>query len=158
MGGTKNLKLKISLITAVKQKMIKAYIRASRLRLYTSVRRNAISSRFIWHEILAWFLSRKFRQVFYAEILCQKFWHGASILAQNFGTEFRHEIPCQKFWQVFPCQNSEPKFWDRAKTFGKKWYFGTQMNRPVMSKRFSFHRNGMQCNFRHFWAYLDSFL
>ena len=104
-----------------------------RVRLYTSVRRNAISSRFVRHEILAWFLSRKFRQVFYAKILCQKFWHGASILAQNFGTEFRHEIPCQKFWQVFPCQNSEPKFWHRAKTFGKKWYFGTQMNRPKMS-------------------------
>ena len=38
--------------------------------LYTSVRRNAISSRFFRHEILAWLLSRKFRQVFSLPKFC----------------------------------------------------------------------------------------
>ena len=105
-----------------------------RLRVYTSVCRNRILCRIFWQEILACFSCRNFVPKYFvpkflAKIfgMVPKFW--LRILAQNFGTKFRAET----FGKFFPCQNYEPKFWHRAKTFGTKWYFGTQMNRPRVS-------------------------
>ena len=45
-------------------------------------------------------------KMFQAKISCQKFWHRAKILAQNFGMEYWHEILHQNFWHIF----SLPKF------------------------------------------------
>ena len=81
-----------------------------RFGLYTSVRRNAISSRFFRHEILAWFLSQKFRQVF----LCRNFVPKVLAWCLYFGSEFRHGISA---WNSMPkvlASFSLPKFWAKV--------------------------------------------
>ena len=74
------------------------------------------------------FVPKFHAKIFQANILCRKFW--LRISARNFSMKSWAET----FGTFFPCQNSAPKLWHPAKTFGTKLYLGMQMYRPEISE------------------------